>query len=339
VTLAEPRSLSRRSAALAFHEMDSAATRERSVGPFLWVVGALWAVIALRAWVDGGSIPASVRTWATLMLGTTTQAFPFLVLGVTLSAVIAAYVPPHIVARLFGVRASAIPVAASLGAALPGCECSSVPIAARLMRAGGSTGPALSFLLASPAINPVVLVSTAVAFPHSPGMVWGRLGASWLTAVVVGFVFRRARPVVPTVEDHSHGSGRWRTFVEVLVGDYVQAGGFLVIGAATTATMRVVVPTDWVDSFSGNLVVASLAMALLAVVMSVCSEADAFVAGSLTQFPLPSRLVFLVVGPMVDIKLIAQQRAAFGSAFTRRFVPVTLVVAVLAGLGVGVVLV
>ena len=41
--------------------------------------------------------------------------------------------------------------------------------------------------------------------------------------------------------------------------------------------------------------------------MAICSEADAFVAASLTQFSLTSRLAFMVVGPMVDVKLIALQ--------------------------------
>ena len=40
-------------------------------------------------------------------------------------------------------------------------------------------------------------------------------------------------------------------------------------------------------------------MGALAVVLSICSEADAFVASSLTEFSLTARLAFMVVGPMV----------------------------------------
>ncbi len=49
--------------------------------------------------------------------------------------------------------------------------------------------------------------------------------------------------------------------------------------------------------------------------LSICSEADAFVAASLSQFSLTSRLVFLVVGPMVDLKLISMQTGVFGRRF------------------------
>ena len=68
-------------------------------------------------------------------------------------------------------------------------------------------------------------------------------------------------------------------------------------------------------------------MALLAVVLALCSEADAFVAASLTMVPLVPRLVFLVVGPAFDVKLSAMQAGMFGRAFAVRFGPATFVVA------------
>jgi uncharacterized membrane protein YraQ (UPF0718 family) len=73
--------------------------------------------------------------------------------------------------------------------------------------------------------------------------------------------------------------------------------------------------------------VAVVALAGLAVVMAICSEADAFVAASLTQFSLSARLTFMVVGPMVDVKLIALQAGTFGGRFALRFAPLTLFVA------------
>jgi uncharacterized membrane protein YraQ (UPF0718 family) len=68
-------------------------------------------------------------------------------------------------------------------------------------------------------------------------------------------------------------------------------------------------------------------MALLAVVLALCSEADAFVVASLTMVPLVPRLVFLVVGPAVDVKLSAMQAGMFGRSFAMRFGPATFVVA------------
>ncbi len=69
--------------------------------------------------------------------------------------------------------------------------------------------------------------------------------------------------------------------------------------------------------------------------LAVCSEADAFVASSLTQFSLISRLAFLVVGPMVDVKLIAMQVGAFGRSFAIRFAPLVFIVGVLSSIAMG----
>jgi uncharacterized protein len=64
-----------------------------------------------------------------------------------------------------------------------------------------------------------------------------------------------------------------------------------------------------------------VALAGLAVVLAICSEADAFVAASLSQFSLTARLVFMVVGPVVDLKLVALQTGVFGRRFALRFAP------------------
>jgi uncharacterized protein len=74
---------------------------------------------------------------------------------------------------------------------------------------------------------------------------------------------------------------------------------------------------------------------LLAVILSLCSEADAFVAASLTAVPLVPRLAFLVVGPAVDVKLFAMQAGMFGRHFAIRFAPATFVVATLVATAVG----
>ena len=105
------------------------------------------------------------------------QATPFLVFGVMLSAVIAVFVPASFFARALPRRSSlAVPAASVAGVVLPGCECGSVPIAGALVRRGVTPAAALAFLLSAPAINPIVLASTAVAFPGQPGMVLARCG-------------------------------------------------------------------------------------------------------------------------------------------------------------------
>ncbi len=282
-----------------------------------------------------------INNWATVFVSLTLQALPFLVMGVIVSAAISSLVPSTWLVRAIPKRtALAIPAAGVAGALLPGCECSSVPVAGRLVSRGVSPAAALTFLLSAPAINPVVVVATAVAFTGRPEMVVARFVASLLTAVIVGTIWSRFADAdwmeqrLRQLVDRSHA----HDFVETATSDFLQAGGFLVLGAALVATLQTVVPQSAVDTLGGDGIVAILALAVLAVVLSICSEADAFVAVGLTQFSMTSRLVFLVVGPMVDLKLIALQIGTFGRRFSLHFAPLTFVTAVVVGTIVGEVL-
>jgi uncharacterized membrane protein YraQ (UPF0718 family) len=155
-------------------------------------VGVLLVAVALRGWLVGATGSARAETWLTIFVSIVIQATPFVVLGTVVSAAIAALVPPSFFARALPRRpVLAVPVAGAAGALLPGCECGSVPIAGALVRRGVTPAAALAFLLSAPAINPVVLVATAVAFPGKPQMVLARLLASLAASVAMGWLWLR----------------------------------------------------------------------------------------------------------------------------------------------------
>lgn len=164
-------------------------------------------------------------------------------------------------------------------------------------------------------------------------MVAGRFAASLATAIVTALIWTRIggqggmRP--PNQDDHHDCEGsRWETFTGIALHDLLHAGGFLVVGASAAALLQTVVPHSLLgDGCSGDET-AVATMAVLAVTLAICSQADAFVATGFTQFSLTARLVFLVVGPAVDVKLIVLQSATFGRAFAARFAPLTLVISV-----------
>ncbi|MEV4481673.1 permease [Micromonospora coxensis] len=307
------------------------------------VLAALLVLLALFAGPLGSWLSEAVlQTWTTVFVSVMVQAVPFLVFGVVLSAVIAVYVPRSFWAKALPQHpALAVPAAGIAGVVLPGCECGSVPIAGSLIRRGVTPAAALAFLLAAPAINPIVLTATVVAFPGTPEMAVARFVASLVVAVAMGWLWLRLGkaewirlPRRPDLDDQS----RSRAFWAACRHDVMHAGGFLVVGAAAAATINVVVPEAWLQTLADNAVLSVIALAVLAVLLSICSEADAFVAASLSQFSLTSRLVFLVVGPMVDLKLISMQAGVFGRRFVVRFAPATFVAAVGVGVGVGAVL-
>lgn len=277
------------------------------------------------------------RAWMTVFVAIFLQAMPFLIFGVVLSGLIAAVVSPAALARVLPRnRAAAVAVAGGAGMALPGCECGAVPVAGRLIGGGVPAAAALTFLLAAPAINPIVLVSTATAFPGQPELVLARFAASLLTAVSMGWLWLRLgkghsfERLIARAQRSTATSGRWRTFADAATHDLLHAGGWLVIGAAAAASIQVLVPTTILDRLADLGLVSIIGLGLLAVVLAVCSEADAFVATSFTAFSPTARLAFMVVGPAVDLKLIAMQQGTFGTRFTRVFAPLTFAVALLA---------
>jgi uncharacterized membrane protein YraQ (UPF0718 family) len=327
--------------------MTSAALRWRPTSMQVLVFGIIALALAgnaMRSFVDG---TPDVATAATVFCGVFVQALPFLALGVVISGLIAVFATPDRLARWLPRRTGTAILAAGIGgAALPGCECGSVPVARRLFGddTGGAVGAAaLTFMLAAPAINPVVLVATAVAFPGHPQMVVARCVASLCTALIMGVAWARfGRPEWITRRlprpHHSDGS-KWLLFTEAARHDFLSACSYLVVGAAAAAALHVLVPTWVYEHLAGQMILGVITMALLAVVLALCSEADAFVAASLTMLPLLPRLVFLVVGPAVDIKLFAMQAGMFGRAFAIRFTPVTFLVATLVATGVGLLIV
>jgi len=207
-------------------------------------------VVVLRLWLPDTFASARLGTWTTIFVSTILQATPFLVFGVALSACIAVFVPPSFFAKVLPKHpALAVPVAGMGGAVLPGCECGSVPVAGALVRRGVAPAAAFTFLLAAPAINPIVLTATAVAFPNNPEMVAARFLASIVTAVAMGWLWLRLGrtewiklPGRPEFEGMSKWHAFWRvTFPLILPG--------VISGALLAFTLSL---DDYIVTFFNN---------------------------------------------------------------------------------------
>ena len=283
---------------------------------------------------------AAVQTFVLVFASIAIEALPFILLGTAVSAAIAVYVPERFFTRVARLPLPLqIPGACLGGLALPVCECGSVPVARRLMLRGIHPSAGFAFMLASPVINPVVLGSTIVAYGGSGfalEMVAGRAALGIVLAVTAGSVIGRAwsrRPATAAAppgdhhHHHEHGSRRGE-FVEHLSADFLFMGRFVVIGAALAALLQTVISHQVLSAIGGTPVLSALALTGLAFVLSLCSEADAFVAISFTAFSLGSQLAFLVFGPVMDAKLAVLYGATFGKGFVLRVALIALPVAV-----------
>lgn len=122
---------------------------------------------------------ATVQLFTTVFLSVLIGAMPFLIVAALASAAIEVYVQPGVLARWLPRRLSrALFIAPLAGMAIPMCECGIVPVAGRLIRKGVPVPVAITFMLANPVLNPLVIYSTWLAFRtsgRSSGFAWGSL--------------------------------------------------------------------------------------------------------------------------------------------------------------------
>ena len=266
------------------------------------------------------------------------EAMPFVVLGALIAGVLEELLPQTLLTRLLPKSPlPAVVVGASLGLLFPMCECGIVVVMRRLLRKGLPLSSCIAYMLAGPIVNVVVLLSTFVAFDaHGLGwpMVLLRGGMGFVTACVAGLVVHRvhakygnslltdaaAPPRVAALglveEDGPKQSmtpfARVGRMSETALHDVMDIAVFLLLGAALAALTKVFVTPDAVQTFSREMPYLAIpAMMLNAFVLCLCSEADAFVAASFTEMSVSSKLAFLVLGPMLDIKLLLMYTRVF----------------------------
>lgn len=257
------------------------------------------------------------------------EALPFVVLGTLLSGIVERCVSRETVVRLFPKnRVVGIGVSACLGLVFPMCECGVVPVVRRLIRKGVPASCGVTYMLASPIINPLVILSTAIAFRGkgtwtTPLTVTGlRVGMGYVVAVTIGLMVwkwlgeQNVLLHAPHSDDdpHHEHAQRGNVVVDVLVhaaADFMLIGATLVVGAALAALINSGFSRSAMEPFAENPLAAVTGMSALAIGLNLCSEADAFVASSFFAFPLAAKMAFLVLGPMVDLKLIAMYTTMF----------------------------
>jgi uncharacterized protein len=257
---------------------------------------------------------ARAQDGLTIFLGVMIEATPFLLLGVLVSQALALAVSRDRLLRwLPRGRLRSLAAMAGLGALFPVCECGNVPVARRLVTRGVPVAAAMVFVLSAPALNPVVALSTFAAFHERPTIVAYRLGFTFLVAMGVGLLLTwhprpsdllRRRPAGDAEEHATLGpTTRVRSFARGALVEFVEMGSVLVVGAALAALTQTLVPRAALLGIGQGPVVSVAVMMALAVVLSICSTVDAFVALAYAgTFTDGSLMAFLVFGPMIDIK-------------------------------------
>ncbi|MCB9821089.1 permease [Candidatus Nomurabacteria bacterium] len=291
-------------------------------------------------------LPNRAQDFATLSLSIFVEAFPFLVLGSLLAAVVNTYVPAHTFEKLLpkkGVFRRAI--LSLMGFLFPVCECGNVPLARSLMIQGLKPSEAVTFLLAAPVINPVTIWATWAAFSYDQSIVVSRVAATFVIANIIGYILSLKKreqdfltmDFVALCDAPTKQERTTRHRADKLSSNFTHEAfamiKMLAFGAIVAGVVQSFVPRDILVSIGSNVILSILAMLLLAFVVSICANVDAFFALSFANtFTAGSIVSFLVFGPMIDIKMLALLKTTFKNELLITITILSLLMSALAGL-------
>ncbi|GAA1922130.1 permease [Microbacterium aoyamense] len=306
------------------------------------VVGALFAIDAFAPGFFADALPTRAQDGLTLAISVLIESLPFVALGVVLSIVVQVWVPPGVIERWMPRRAWARRAVLSLlGMIVPVCECGNVPFARGLLMRGFSVPETLTFLIAAPIVNPIVIITTHQAFGFSDGILIARLIGGYAIANLIGWLYSRHpspdalltdrfRDTCELVLDEPGGKGR-RSIAQFVI-ELRAVMPALIIGSALAGAVQVLIPRDVLLAIGSNPALSIVAMIALAMVVSICSNVDSFFALSFASTFTPGSIVaFLLVGPLVDVKMLALLR----TTFTTRTLAGLVVVVVLSAFAIG----
>ena len=258
------------------------------------------------------------------------EALPFLLLGSFISAIIERYVSEERMAKIFpkNIFLGSI-VGVFLGFFLPACDCAVIPVSKKLIEKKVPISVAVSFMLASPIINPVVLLATYTAFSKvDMRLFYYRflLGIviAFLIGIIMGLFFRYDDVLTSSsTKEHCNCQEEEDDFQELkkyevkehtffkdiifIIGhtgeDLFDVLKFLMLGALIASVIQLYLPRDVIMMFQSNQVLSIFVLMIFAYLISLCSTSDSFVGRSLlTTFGSTGILGYLLLGPMIDIK-------------------------------------
>jgi len=296
----------------------------RRLIPLLAVVGIV-AVVAVRSWTSDNLAPfrGQVQDVITLALSLLIESLPFIVLGIALSIVVQVFVPTSWLESWLPENPFARRAIVSLfGMFLPVCECGNVPLARGLLGRGYGVGDSVTFLFAAPIVNPVTIITTHQAFGFDDGILVWRLLAGYLIANLLGWIFSRhpnPRELLTTrfvrecaLPVSQRGGTRWEKVGSLFVSESTALMPALIVGALLAGVIQVGVSREVLLALGTDPIISVLALIMLAFVVSVCANVDAFFILPFAQTFLPGSIVaFLVFGPLIDIKMVALLRTTF----------------------------
>ncbi|HEO4983645.1 TPA: permease [Streptococcus agalactiae] len=294
-------------------------------------------------------LPDSVLQWFAIFISIIIEALPFVLLGTILSGIIEVFITPDIVNKFLPKnKFLRVLFGTFVGFVFPSCECGIIPIINRFLEKKVPSYTAVPFLATAPIINPIVLFATYSAFGNSIRFLILRFVGASIVAIALGVMLAFLVDDNILKEDakpthfHDYSDKKWyqKIFLALAhaIDEFFDTGRYLVFGTLIASAMQIYLPTRVLTTIGHSPITAILVMMLLAFILSLCSEADAFIGASLlSTFGIAPMMAFLLIGPMIDIKNLMMMVNSFKTRFIVQFISVSSLIIIIYCLFVGVI--
>ncbi|HEO6598167.1 TPA: permease [Streptococcus agalactiae] len=294
-------------------------------------------------------LPDSVLQWFAIFMSIIIEALPFVLLGTILSGIIEVFITPDIVNKFLPKnKFLRVLFGTFVGFVFPSCECGIIPIINRFLEKKVPSYTAVPFLATAPIINPIVLFATYSAFGNSIRFLILRFVGATIVAIALGVMLAFLVDDNILKEDakpthfHDYSDKKWyqKIFLALAhaIDEFFDTGRYLVFGTLIASAMQIYLPTRVLTTIGHSPITAILVMMLLAFILSLCSEADAFIGASLlSTFGIAPVMAFLLIGPMIDIKNLMMMVNSFKTRFIVQFISVSSLIIIIYCLFVGVI--
>ena len=261
------------------------------------------------------------------------EALPFILIGAVLASFMQVYISNNIFNKIISKNKLLGSIEAGIiGVFLPVCECATVPITKGLLNKKVPLNVAITYMLAAPIVNPLVILSTYYAFDGNIKVVLLRVGVGFSIAVIAGLLMLCLSGENNIFIDNGEGelqgkclcgcseiddnSSKPIRLLKHTSLEFYEIGKYFIVGATLATIFQTFVPRDIIFYFENSAVLSIIILMAFSFLISLCSEADAFVASTfMNRFSLGSITGFLIIGPMIDLKNTIMLFSIFKKSF------------------------
>lgn len=276
------------------------------------------------------------------------EAFPMIMLGIIVSSIVEEFVSDEMMVKIIPKnRILGAIVGVIMGLFIPTCDCAVIPITKRLIKKKVPLNVAITFMLSSPIINPVVLFATNYSFNQvMPNMTIYRAVLGVVIAIIIGVIMSfttKDNQVLRENEEDSECNEHCKhcenlnihrskskkisvvkhiyNILKYCKEEFFEVSKYLIIGALIASVTQVLLPKSIIYKYIDNKLISTIILMLFAYLISLCSTSDSFVAKTFVgTFSNNSILAFLLLGPMIDIKNTIVLAGNFNKKFVAKLI-------------------